>query len=177
MPCLACLRVFHARHPKTACIQDHATTQKGPRMLTGASIISADRAVRTIPQSMGQLAFQPPATVKLERHEHHTLRYSPLQLGVTQAVPLTDQQALEQDQRVITLRASPRAPNPPLENGRKRRPIHQASILAKASCRPIRSVASRKKGPSKSRRNLPKQYQIQSIMGIPHQYAEVFLKA
>jgi hypothetical protein len=36
-------------HPKTAYTHDHVKTQKGPRLLTGASIIAAVRAVTRQP--------------------------------------------------------------------------------------------------------------------------------
>jgi len=49
----------------------------------------------------------------------------PLQLGVAQAVPLADQQALEQHQWIISLWADTRTAKTALEYWRKRRPIHQ----------------------------------------------------
>ena len=58
-------------------------------------------------------------------HEIQPNLQRPLQLGVAQTVPLSNQQALEQDQWIITLGADTGTSKTAFENGRKRRPIHQ----------------------------------------------------
>ena len=50
-------------------------------------------------------------------HEIQTNLQGAFQLGIAQPVPLTDQQAFEQDQRIIALRAYPGSPKTTLEDG------------------------------------------------------------
>ena len=60
-----------------------------------------------------------------EDHEVQTNLQCAFQLGLAHTVPLTCQQALEQDKRIISLRADPGSPRTALEYRRKQPPIHQ----------------------------------------------------
>ena len=70
--------------------------------------------------------------VQAQPAKHHEIQphlQGSLKFRVRQPMPLADQQTLEKDQRIITLRPNSRPLQATLENGRKRPPIHQCVDL------------------------------------------------
>ena len=84
--------------------------------------------------------------VQIESTKNHEIQpnfQGALQLRIAQPAPLADQQAFEQNQRIIALRSDPRSLQTTLQDQQKRLPIHQPVDLAQhiVSANPIRCFA------------------------------------
>jgi len=66
-----------------------------------------------------------------KQHEIEPHLERPFQLRVRQPVPLADQKALEQHQRIVTLRPAPRPPQTARQDRRERPPVDQRAYLGK----------------------------------------------
>jgi hypothetical protein len=96
------------------------------------------------PAMGGLIGHRRVQTKPAEPHEIEPHPDRAFQLRIAQPMPLPDQQAFEQHQRIIALRPDPRPLETALQDRPERPPIRAASTFDSTSSSPIRSDASRK---------------------------------